>query len=344
MAMQDDNRDYYEVLHVNRDAPLEIIRGSYRTLMQRLKNHPDLGGDPAIAARINEAYAVLRDAERRAAYDARLDLVAQIARGVPKEFARDDGRMARLLAKARAAQRSIDEGIDWDLGPQLPFWWSRSTLAESVSQLYHGELATAGFCRRLAKQLHDPIAIECLQLQIADESRHAMLYNRYLEQLGGRRAIGAALALAIRRVGAWQGPLEGQVLACHIVLEGEALFLQDAFARLVPCPLFRQINHGIIRDEARHVAFGKIFLHQRLPRLRAGRRREIYRWLRDLWWTVARANVTATKGRLFRARRGPGTSMEACWARQQANLLAIGLVDRGDLAALQGPNHSRVAS
>ena len=87
MAMQDDNRDYYEVLHVNRDAPLEIIRGSYRTLMQRLKNHPDLGGDPAIAARINEAYAVLRDAEQRAAYDARLDLVAQIARGAPKEFA-----------------------------------------------------------------------------------------------------------------------------------------------------------------------------------------------------------------------------------------------------------------
>lgn len=81
--MQDDDRDYYEVLHVSRGAPTEIIRGSYRTLMQRLKNHPDLGGDPAIAARINEAYAVLRDAERRAAYDARLDLMAQIGEGIP---------------------------------------------------------------------------------------------------------------------------------------------------------------------------------------------------------------------------------------------------------------------
>jgi len=85
MATQDDNRDYYEVLHVRRDAPTEIIRGSYRTLMQRLKNHPDLGGDPAIAARINEAYAVLKNPERRAAYDARLDLVAQIAAGMPEQ-------------------------------------------------------------------------------------------------------------------------------------------------------------------------------------------------------------------------------------------------------------------
>ncbi len=87
MAMEDDNRDYYEVLHVSRDAPPEIIRSSYRMLMQRLKNHPDLGGDPATAARINEAYAVLKNPERRAAYDARLDLISQIAVGMPGDTA-----------------------------------------------------------------------------------------------------------------------------------------------------------------------------------------------------------------------------------------------------------------
>ena len=61
--------DYYELLHVHPEAPLEIIRASYRTLMQRLKAHPDLGGDVAHAAMINEAYDTLRDADRRAAYD-----------------------------------------------------------------------------------------------------------------------------------------------------------------------------------------------------------------------------------------------------------------------------------
>jgi hypothetical protein len=62
-------RDFYSVLHVQPDAPSEIIRMSYRTLMQELKRHPDLGGDTGEAALINEAFATLRDPARRAAYD-----------------------------------------------------------------------------------------------------------------------------------------------------------------------------------------------------------------------------------------------------------------------------------
>lgn len=62
-------RDYYRILHVHPDAPTEIIHASYRTLMQRLRNHPDLGGDHDNAVLINEAYAVLSDPVRRAAYD-----------------------------------------------------------------------------------------------------------------------------------------------------------------------------------------------------------------------------------------------------------------------------------
>jgi|SRR5579871_4614954 len=63
-------RDYYRILHVQPDAPVEIIRTSYRTLMRGLRMHPDVGGDTAAAAEINEAFAVLSDAGRRAIYDA----------------------------------------------------------------------------------------------------------------------------------------------------------------------------------------------------------------------------------------------------------------------------------
>lgn len=83
MGINLDSRNYYEVLHVSRDAPREIIRGSYRTLMQRMKHHPDLGGDASTAALINEAYAVLSNAEKRAEYDARMDVMARVAEGVP---------------------------------------------------------------------------------------------------------------------------------------------------------------------------------------------------------------------------------------------------------------------
>ncbi len=75
MVVASKDVDYYELLLVSRNAPLEVIRASYRTLMQKLKHHPDLGGDAATAALINEAYAVLCDAARRAEYDAYLEAV-----------------------------------------------------------------------------------------------------------------------------------------------------------------------------------------------------------------------------------------------------------------------------
>lgn len=85
MAPSPEKRNYYEVLHVSPDAPVEIIRGSYRTLMQQLKHHPDLGGDTVTAALINEAYAVLSDPARRAEYDTRLSILEQLSRGMPED-------------------------------------------------------------------------------------------------------------------------------------------------------------------------------------------------------------------------------------------------------------------
>ena len=54
------------------DAPSELIRASYRTLMQKLRKHPDLGGEHWNASIINEAHAVLTDDTRRRAYDREL--------------------------------------------------------------------------------------------------------------------------------------------------------------------------------------------------------------------------------------------------------------------------------
>ena len=71
---------YYDRLHVHAEAPQAVIRASYRALMQQLKAHPDLGGDHDLAAAINEAYATLRDPERRARYDASLQPSASAPR------------------------------------------------------------------------------------------------------------------------------------------------------------------------------------------------------------------------------------------------------------------------
>jgi len=61
-------RDYYLILHVQPDAPAAIIHASYRTLVQRAHSS---GKTPVDVALLDEAYAVLGDAARRAVYDAR---------------------------------------------------------------------------------------------------------------------------------------------------------------------------------------------------------------------------------------------------------------------------------
>lgn len=62
--------DYYAILGVPRDADAEAIKKAYRKLAR--KHHPDVAKEPDAQARfqeIGEAYATLKDPERRAAYD-----------------------------------------------------------------------------------------------------------------------------------------------------------------------------------------------------------------------------------------------------------------------------------
>jgi hypothetical protein len=72
--MSANQRNYYRILQVQPEAPPEVIKASRRALMHTTRGHPDLGGDPAAAALVNEAYAVLSDPDKRRAYDRLLDL------------------------------------------------------------------------------------------------------------------------------------------------------------------------------------------------------------------------------------------------------------------------------
>ena len=63
-------KDYYEILGVARDATQDAVKGAYRKLARKF--HPDVSKLPDAEARfkeLGEAYAVLKDPEKRAAYD-----------------------------------------------------------------------------------------------------------------------------------------------------------------------------------------------------------------------------------------------------------------------------------
>lgn len=121
--MADERRNLYRILHVQPEAPLEVIRASYRTLMSTLRVHPDLGGDPEAAARINAAYAVLTDPERRRAYDVSLGRRpgAAAARAQP----------AKPAPAAAAAARAADPAA-WAADRSCPF--CRHTLPALVAR------------------------------------------------------------------------------------------------------------------------------------------------------------------------------------------------------------------
>lgn len=65
-----DKRDYYEVLGVERNVDKESLKKAFRKLAQ--KYHPDVNKSPEaepLFKEINEAYQVLSDDQKRAAYD-----------------------------------------------------------------------------------------------------------------------------------------------------------------------------------------------------------------------------------------------------------------------------------
>ena len=77
-------RDYYETLGVPKGAPADEIKSAFRKLARQY--HPDVSKEPDAEEKfkeINEAYAVLSDEEKRAAYDRFGHAGVQGAGGVP---------------------------------------------------------------------------------------------------------------------------------------------------------------------------------------------------------------------------------------------------------------------
>ena len=250
---------------------------------------------------------------------------------VEREHQRE--RLARLAATAAAGQWAAEEAIDWARMPRVPPWVSRPAVRFALSQLFHGEEATARLCENLLAEVAWPEARRCLTFQIEDERRHAAVYRRYLEGLGGVAPVDAALAGSLRAAAdAPSGPL-GAMVAYHVVIEGENLRLQERVTRFLPCPLLRQINRRIARDEARHLAFGRIYLAGRLAALPGEDQRALLAWLRRLWGEAAEAALRNRGHGNLLVRRFLEAWLRRGWSRHEAKLRQLGLAPAGESGA-----------
>lgn len=213
--MRDDDRDYYEVLHVSRDATAEAIRSSYRVLMQR--HHPDLGGEPAVAARINEAYAVLKNPESRAAYDARLDLVVQIARGIPEDLS--EAPSPRVLDPSRECvfcETPHEHGDDVDEALGCHTCGSPLAAAASLRIETAGQRAVERFGRKRRITFYTHWPQRCgFSGRTEDISLHGLRFSTRRElQAGQRIKIVSDLVEAVAHVTHAVGERRGWAIHC----------------------------------------------------------------------------------------------------------------------------------
>jgi DnaJ-class molecular chaperone len=114
---QQEKRDYYEILGVARDADNETLKKAYRVLA--MANHPDRNpGDKEkeeLFKEAAEAYAVLRDDDRRAIYDTfgHSDIltasVEAMANRMEAMLRKSNETFEEMLAATRETNRRLQE-------------------------------------------------------------------------------------------------------------------------------------------------------------------------------------------------------------------------------------------
>jgi len=250
-----------------------------------------------------------------------------------------DARFAALADKAARGQWTASEVHAWAGNPQTPWWLPRKFHAAVVSQFYHGELATIRMCRKLLDTITDPMARRCVALQMADEERHAEVYLEYLQGIGPLQPIDPTLNAAFETALSWgdeDGGDGAMMAAFTIILEAEALFALNYLGRWLRCPRFRRINARVSRDEARHFAFGRIYLEQEFAGFEAQKRMQTYRRLKGLWRDTASGLWEGFPIPNFLLRRRCRSWVDTGWQDHRKVLIGIGLASVAEARMADG--------
>jgi hypothetical protein len=150
----------------------------------------------------------------------------------------------------------------------------REALSWTLSQFMHGEqgalLATA--------QIVDATPLIESKFyaasQVMDEARHVEVYSRYLrEKLSGAYPINRHLRALLDQI-LTDSRWDMKYLGMQIMVEGLAMAAFGYMHKMCNEPLLTELTHYVMRDEARHVAFGVLSLSDYFQDLSAAERRE----------------------------------------------------------------------
>ena len=207
--------------------------------------------------------------------------------------------LGNLYEKAKRDQWNATDQLPWslDVDPeaenipdiQIPVYathiWDKLTPGEvkkvrrealswTLSQFMHGEqgalLATA--------QIVDATPwIESkfyAASQVMDEARHVEVYSRYLrEKLSGAYPINRHLRSLLDQI-LTDSRWDMKYLGMQIMVEGLAMAAFGYMHKLCREPLLTELTHYVMKDEARHVAFGVLSLADFFTQLSPSERRD----------------------------------------------------------------------
>ena len=209
-------------------------------------------------------------------------------------------KLADLYEKAKKEQWNASEALDWSIDvdleklaktsqlPPLLFQgiWEKlddrkrvqlaiSNITFVMSQILHGEqgaLLVASQLVSCAPQFDEKLVAST---QVVDEARHVEAFHRYLfHKVKKEFPISPHLETLLRTILSeqrWYFKFVGM----QILVEGLAMGIFGMLDQYGEEPLGTQIVRYVLKDEARHVAFGVISLKQHIDELPESEKKEL---------------------------------------------------------------------
>ena len=238
-------------------------------------------------------------------------------------------RLSQLVDKAARAPREAGMGVDWKIALKPRRWIPRRTTARIVSQVLHGERIAMRLCDNIYTNMTNPVARAFLRYQREDELRHVSAYKKYINRLGDITPAGTAMQIVEEGANTAPGGAIGRMVICHLILESEAIRLHGELADLIACPLLDAINNRVGPDEARHVAFGKLFLKSQIDSIDPDTRAALGDHAKRVWQAAAEAIFEETIGTRLIPKWLVEDRLEHAWPRHQLALDELGLSKTG---------------
>ena len=241
-------------------------------------------------------------------YQAPMDVVWQF------DYEIDIAKLRELYSKAKRLQWDAEQQIDWaqEIDPsqpliddarsavmQIPFMqqldarrkaaFNAHNSAYILSQFLHGE---QGALMVAAQQVHavpDYEAKLYAATQTMDEARHVEVFDRYVRKLAQIYPISPTLKTLIDltlQANHWVKVCLGM----QMIIEGLALGAFHNMRRSTADPLLRQIVEFVLRDEARHVAFGHVYVGEAIRDMHPDEREDVAQFTFEAMRYMVEAN------------------------------------------------------